>query len=1048
MPSLRVPSSPLDEDLLDDIAARAAAAPEPLAALGSWVAVARDEGDPTGVRKRLFELAMGVVRYGVAVGLGGVQHELEGATAPKPLAQLLQTAVRLSDGSWCQLGRTILDVLLRFRAPLALRLAWLKAPALREIVHARNRFVHDGGTGDDAPEHCLAVLRAAASLLETPLMLVTPGESARVEQRSGTPLRPGIWRRYRGPVPQDVRDGAYLGLEDQWLGVTPWVPLVEGRLVLPDAPHAARKPWRSFDPDLGEHHTYAPLDDAIRALAGADPHAPQPMTDRPPLVGRQAALECIRQAAEQAARGAVRVVLFTGPFGIGGTRLLREAAEALPSFGFRHVLEGGCSPERRSLLHPLRAATRGRLPAVEHAINGLLQGDAALRGTAPYEAALEAVEAALLAAGHDCAIALTLDDLQWADEATLQLLRLIVDRAQRNGRGRVCIVGAIRDDPDHPPALTSLVGDVVKHVGSETVRVALSRLTESEAEAVLDGVGPVEPRLAARVRAGAAGVPFFLVQPLLAWEASGALAWRDQRWCAASPALWERPVPGVGDLVRARLDSFFDPGGDARRAAEVLLVLVAMTGSGLSTRHVETAAARLDISTRTAEIVLRVLTEAGLLVARSGPHQYGLDQGTVRDTILSEAKSLPWVPRAHRVLLETLEPDADPAVDGSFLAEGFLELGDTERAMEWWRAAIRRLLYLGACHTVLPLADRLAEIGGTRRQRLEARLFTAEALHHLGRHREADAQLAASTSLAVGDPAGSVRLRLLRLEIAAEIGGEERGLAQGVVGLADRLGDLALGVEARLTIADLRRSRGGLALLENAERRLPRVPAAELPALAYRLYALRAALLYEARRASDQWRRAALQAREAAEATGSALARLVSTSDLAVVTGEAGDLEAALQLLDDVVSKARAHHFGSVERTAASNRVGCLLRLQRFEEAITAATTTAASCREAGNWRQEAAVLSQQASAYLHLQQPERALTAIDRSLELKRSFGDVRLAFTLSRRAEVYCQLGRADAARADAEEALQVAQIDTDRDRARAVLQELDLDRAPSSQ
>ena len=100
-------AKPLDEDRLDDLAGRAAELPEPIASLAIGIEVARADNDATGVRKRLFELGIGVVRYAVSVGLALLAHELGEKTAPKPVAEALQRAARLSDGQWCDLARTV-----------------------------------------------------------------------------------------------------------------------------------------------------------------------------------------------------------------------------------------------------------------------------------------------------------------------------------------------------------------------------------------------------------------------------------------------------------------------------------------------------------------------------------------------------------------------------------------------------------------------------------------------------------------------------------------------------------------------------------------------------------------------------------------------------------------------------------------------------------------------------------------------------------------------------------------------------------------------------
>src|SRR5262249_39581989 len=77
-------SSPLDEAPLARPAPRLATLPEPLAVLATHVEAARAEGDSTGVRKRLFELGAGAVRYAVSAGLSVLRKRLadQGQKAP------------------------------------------------------------------------------------------------------------------------------------------------------------------------------------------------------------------------------------------------------------------------------------------------------------------------------------------------------------------------------------------------------------------------------------------------------------------------------------------------------------------------------------------------------------------------------------------------------------------------------------------------------------------------------------------------------------------------------------------------------------------------------------------------------------------------------------------------------------------------------------------------------------------------------------------------------------------------------------------------------
>src|SRR6266851_195018 len=140
---------------------------------------------------------------------------------------------------------------------------------------------------------------------------------------------------------------------------------------------------------------------------------------KPVLVGRQRELDSLWNQFEQSMTGRLRVALVAGEPGIGKTRLLREVARRAEQAG-APVLRGGASEAE---------------------------------GMPPYQARLRLYEAvgmflAAIAAPHG--LLLLLDDLQWADTATLDLL-CYVARSQPNAR--LLVLGAYREgEVTHRPA--------------------------------------------------------------------------------------------------------------------------------------------------------------------------------------------------------------------------------------------------------------------------------------------------------------------------------------------------------------------------------------------------------------------------------------------------------------------------------------------------------------------------------------------------------------------------------------------------------------------
>ena len=127
------------------------------------------------------------------------------------------------------------------------------------------------------------------------------------------------------------------------------------------------------------------------------------------------------------AGGEGRLVLVAGEAGAGKTALLRWFCESLG--GSVRVLWGACEP----LLTP---RPLGPLCDVAEAIGGELEG-LVIQGARPYEVAAALIEDLQ---GHGPAV-LVLEDLHWADEATLDVLRLL---GRRVGSACVLVLASFR----------------------------------------------------------------------------------------------------------------------------------------------------------------------------------------------------------------------------------------------------------------------------------------------------------------------------------------------------------------------------------------------------------------------------------------------------------------------------------------------------------------------------------------------------------------------------------------------------------------------------
>jgi DNA-binding CsgD family transcriptional regulator len=163
------------------------------------------------------------------------------------------------------------------------------------------------------------------------------------------------------------------------------------------------------------------------------------------LLEREAELAALRAVWRRAQSGSGSMVLVAGESGVGKTTLVRRftAASASPST----VLWGTCTPlVPAPELEPIREL----VPQ--------LGGDVAT--LAAEGTALHRLADALLRTLREVSFVLVVDDLQWADEATLDLLRIVTARV---GDTRSLVVGTHRQDGvglDHP--LWKLLGDAAR----------------------------------------------------------------------------------------------------------------------------------------------------------------------------------------------------------------------------------------------------------------------------------------------------------------------------------------------------------------------------------------------------------------------------------------------------------------------------------------------------------------------------------------------------------------------------------------------------------
>jgi predicted ATPase len=158
----------------------------------------------------------------------------------------------------------------------------------------------------------------------------------------------------------------------------------------------------------------------------------------PTLIGRDAELAALAGSLERARTGDGRTVLIAGEAGIGKTALLRRFAELVRAGGDTYLAGECIEVEARRPFGPfvqvLRAAEQ-KLPAVVHrtltgdgrALVRLLPGSQGDEGAAAtHSSERYRIHESFVGLFRELArvrpFVVAIDDLQWADEATLELI--------------------------------------------------------------------------------------------------------------------------------------------------------------------------------------------------------------------------------------------------------------------------------------------------------------------------------------------------------------------------------------------------------------------------------------------------------------------------------------------------------------------------------------------------------------------------------------------------------------------------------------------------
>jgi class 3 adenylate cyclase len=354
-----------------------------------------------------------------------------------------------------------------------------------------------------------------------------------------------------------------------------------------------------------------------------------------PFIGRQQALQSLDGLFEAALAGGAHLAGIVGIAGVGKTRLAEEVLSRTYAANVR-VLRGHCSGLQQSIpLEPfleilrevltvedvefddraarVSARIEADFPALAPHADTLLEllsldeadGDSTATSDDRGRAMVEALVAMLLCLAERQTLVLFLDDWQWADESSGQIIAALMARA---GQARIMLLVASRE----------------RQLGAGIYRpevlIELEGLQAQEVSAVVKALLPDAPNLGyiESIFRQTGGVPLYIEELC---QAGNSLVFEHDSHAAAFP------LDGVPHWLARLIESRFDR---LSAAAQEVASLASTIGTVIPAWLLENLAGRAP-----SEDLLAELADAGLLYTDGPREPIHFKHGITRDVIYS-----------------------------------------------------------------------------------------------------------------------------------------------------------------------------------------------------------------------------------------------------------------------------------------------------------------------------------------------------------------------------------------------------------------------------
>ena len=679
-----------------------------------------------------------------------------------------------------------------------------------------------------------------------------------------------------------------------------------------------------------------------------------PRAPHNPLVGRESEWETLLGSYASVGGGG-HVVVVEGEAGIGKTRLAEEFVVNVRAAGATAVIARCYAGEKNLAYGPF---VEGLSAALGREDTGRLKG---LPAASVQEAARllpdlfpdsppappldtpgaqsrffgEVVRVLLAVLDGPPPGVLFVDDLHWADDATLSLLTYLVRRL--DDKPLFVLLTWRAEEVHEGHRLRELLAEARRSGRATTL--TLRRLDPASVEELVEHVvghaGPEAGMLGPRLSDETEGLPLFLTEYLTAVE-KGELDVGEKAWTLPG---------GVQDLLRTRLLTVGETAGQVLAAAAVV-------GRSFDFDTVRAASGRSEEETLTAleELTSRALIrEVGSAVG--GPPAYDFDHDKLR-TLVYEETSLARRRLLHRRAAVALAGQArrrDADSLAGQIARHYRLAGRDQEAARYHRLAGDYARSLHANSDALTHYEEALALGYP----------DATALHE-----------------AIGD------LQTLAGEYGAALASYEAAASSAGAGELSVLEHKIGNVHARRGERDLARSHYESALEALGE------PEGEAAGGLARLYA-DWSLLSHGQNERDEATGLARRALELAESTGDTRSLAQAHNMLGILAGRSGEQEAALRHLKESLDLAEALGDSDVKVAALNNLALAHEHGGESDEALRLAETALALCIASGDRHREAALHNNLADLLHAAGREQESMAHLKRAVELFAEIGE-----------------------------------------------------------